>query len=558
VFGFILLTLLSSKNLSNPHRLLDIATIRILEPEHGDVIPAGEEMRLVAVFRNLGTVDVESIPVICKIYNAGVESPLDSLLFQAGVWIPNLFWRGSERDSIIEQVVDFGNFKVPPSTINPSVGRWMRVEFRPSETWLDDNPNNDHLTVYVNVPCASKKEFFLTPPDSHNVRMVGKWSKGPCFSAVYKGDYLFTGAGKDLYLLDVSNPSKIAEMNKISTQGMIYGLSISGNYLYVANGENGMSIFDITDPTKPQKMGNCNTPGRAWKVRVNYPYAYVADLEGGLRIIDVSNPYSPQEVGYFDETDSLFTIWGVDVKDSYAYITGAFVDSFIVDISDPSHPSGIFFLSGWVSGWSYGQDIEIQGDYLYHIEGRGLSIFDISKPDSPKLMGGYPAPHWTWGLDVSGDTVFAADANFGLRVIDASEPKKPKEIGYYDTPGQAEDVCLSYPFIYVADGWQGLEILKCYKLGIRETLEKNSTPSLYLLPNPSTNIARIYYTLPESSSITLSLYDISGRRVKILDRGYKPTGFYSLSFNTKRFPKGVYFLSLKIKGRTSILKIILN
>lgn len=389
--------------------------------------------------------------------------------------------------------------------------------------------------------------------------MIGRWSKGPCFAVVHKRiegrEYLFTGAGKDLYILDVSNPSDPIEINKIPTVGMVYGLFISGDYLYVANGENGVIIFDITDPAHPESLGHCDTPGRAWKVEVNYPYAYVADLEGGLRIIDVSNPYSPQEIGYFGEPGSLPVIWSVDVKDPYAYLAGS-PYSRIIDISDPSNPID----RG--KPWGYardGQDIEVHGDYLYYVRSSGLSLFDVSNVDSIKVIGGYPAPYWTWGLNVSGDTVFVTDQKFGLRVIDVSDPTKPtREIGYYNTPGQAEDVYFAYPYAYVADGWQGLVILECYELGIQESLREGLSASLHFLPNPSKGLAKIHYTLPKSSLITLSLYDISGRRIKILDKGYKTSGSYSLFFDAQEFPKGIYFLSLKLKDRSFTQKIILN
>lgn len=506
-------------------------------------------MRLVAVFHNLGTVDVESIPIDCKIYTTGRETPPDSLIFQEGAWIPNLSWRGSERDSIIEKVVDFGSFKVPPSTITPSAGMHMRIEFCVSEIWQDDNPYNDRIIVYVNGYCrASKRKFSHTPSDSQNVRMVGRWSKGPCFSVVYKDGYLFTGAGKDLYVLDVSEPSKIVEINRIPTDGMIYGLSISENHLYVANGENGLLIFNIADPTNPQKKEHKEFSGQIWRAFGDDFYdMYVAILEGRICCYEPIGGWNC----YVYKFPSM--IWGMCKDKEYIYVAKAPWASFSI----LKGCSKIY--EGWCEKFGeYGEDISVNGNFAYLVTDKGLTIIDVSDPFSPVVKGNYPAPYWTWGLDVWGDCAFVTDQKYGLRIIDASDPTKPKEIGYYNTPGQAEDVCFSYPYAYIADGWQGLEILECYKLGIKEPLEKNSAPSLYLLPNPSTNIARVYYTLPEPSFITLCLYDCSGRRVEVLDKGYKPTGFYSISFDSKRFPKGVYFLSLKLKDRISTLKIILN
>lgn len=152
ILGFFLLAVLPSENPSNLHRVLDVAIIEVIEPESGDTIPPGDEMRLIAKFRNLGTVDAETLPATCKIYNTHDESPPDQLLYQKDYRIKNLYWRGSEKDSIIESVVDFGSFEVPETTIpgNPLPGRYMRIEFGLAETWMDYDPMNNYKTIYIN------------------------------------------------------------------------------------------------------------------------------------------------------------------------------------------------------------------------------------------------------------------------------------------------------------------------------------------------------------------------------------------------------------------------
>ena len=68
---------------------------------------------------------------------------------------------------------------------------------------------------------------------------------------------------------------------------MTYGVVISGNHAYVADGEGGLQIIDISDSSSPFIVGSVDTPGLAWDVFIFGNYAFVADGEGGLQIIEV-------------------------------------------------------------------------------------------------------------------------------------------------------------------------------------------------------------------------------------------------------------------------------
>lgn len=74
--------------------------------------------------------------------------------------------------------------------------------------------------------------------------------------------------------------------------------------------------------------------------------------------------------------------------------------------------------------------------------------------------------------------------------------------------------------------------------------------------NPSTNIK---YTLPASGDVTLSIYDILGRKIKYLVSEYQPSGVYSVVWRASKFPSGVYVYVLsvnnKLVGRKKMLFI---
>jgi beta-glucosidase len=63
-------------------------------------------------------------------------------------------------------------------------------------------------------------------------------------------------------------------------------------------------------------------------------------------------------------------------------------------------------------------------------------------------------------------------------------------------------------------------------------------------PNPFNPTTTISYELASKSDVVLTVYDIAGRKVKILVKGTQSAGKYSVAFNSEGLPSGAYFYSL--------------
>jgi hypothetical protein len=72
--------------------------------------------------------------------------------------------------------------------------------------------------------------------------------------------------------------------------------------------------------------------------------------------------------------------------------------------------------------------------------------------------------------------------------------------------------------------------------------------------NPSTNIS---YSIPNSSFVTLKVYDILGNEVAALVNQTQAVGKYTVSFNAGNLSNGVYLYSIKVDNFTNIKKMIL-
>lgn len=91
--------------------------------------------------------------------------------------------------------------------------------------------------------------------------------------------------------------------------------------------------------------------------------------------------------------------------------------------------------------------------------GIGLRVVSVADPTHPAEVGYYNPPGYEYGVAVSGDYAYVADAFDGLRVISVANPADPFEVGYCNTLARANAVTVSGSYAYVADGDSGLCVI---------------------------------------------------------------------------------------------------
>jgi len=91
-------------------------------------------------------------------------------------------------------------------------------------------------------------------------------------------------------------------------------------------------------------------------------------------------------------------------------------------------------------------------------------------------------------------------------------------------------------------------------MGVVRYQEQFSIKSIY--PNPFNASTNISFHLPEASDITVTVFDILGRKVDTVFSGYKVSGEHALLLNGERLASGIYFVGLEAEsGLQSFRKI---
>lgn len=82
---------------------------------------------------------------------------------------------------------------------------------------------------------------------------------------------------------------------------------------------------------------------------------------------------------------------------------------------------------------------------------------------------------------------------------------------------------------------------------------------LEIYPNPASNFININYRLSNTSSINISVMDLLGKSVKILQEDtFKNSGYYKQSFAINDLKNGIYFMKVKINDHVSIVKLVVS
>jgi len=253
----------------------------------------------------------------------------------------------------------------------------------------------------------------------------------PC-AVTIEGNYAYVverALTSTLHIYNITDPENPVEIGSCiieDTGDWLQGITVEGQYAYVAHGQSGLHIIDISNPSTPGKVGGWNDYSECLDVAVEGNYAYIAGAdhetwEMGLLTINISNPVNPT----LETIKGIATAYDVELKDGYAFVSGN-VGLQIFDISDPANPDSVILLSEPTRGYA----LVLDGTNAYISTDHGIYIYDISDPENPSKIGFYGSGS-SDGLEVKGDMVYRAAYDGRFEIFDVSDPTNITE---FDNP----------------------------------------------------------------------------------------------------------------------------
>ena len=304
----------------------------------------------------------------------------------------------------------------------------------------------------------------LLPGYSGGVYVAGQYA--------YLSDYEGGFGDDSLFVVDVSDPAHPVEIGRGQTTfGCNTAVYVLGDYAYLVNDDIGLTILDVSDPAHPAEESWYESPGGARDLYVAGGYAYLADDEAGLAVVDVSNPLSPTLAAALPLPGTAHYIAGTGDRvyltaDNPVYQADNF---FVVDVSDPEQPLlvGSTAVFDGFPGEVYG--VYTVGNYAYvagadSVGSRwygGVEVVDVSNPANPHSLSFF-ASYWVrkaLRVHVADGQAYLAGYDDGLLIVNVADPYHLTKTCHYRLPSNANALAVSGHNLYLADGWQGVKVV---------------------------------------------------------------------------------------------------
>jgi hypothetical protein len=253
----------------------------------------------------------------------------------------------------------------------------------------------------------------------------------------------------------------------------ILDLTLRGEYLYTANGEDGFEVFDVANIDQKgfsERIVSAPVSPLGQRLWVRTRYATSVTLPSTLGIdplrTRITNNLVHKDFGEIynnNEEQPISLIYG------YVYITDreeGLVNVMVGTLVD-GNPDNNFFHEKDVVRFNPDGKLKgamhstMAGHYLYVVCARGLVVVDIADPTKPRIVGEV-ADGWLKNpraIGVQFRYAFVTDDE-GLKVLDITEPTQPKTLPAATVSlKNAQRFYLARTYAYVANGAEGLAIV---------------------------------------------------------------------------------------------------
>ena len=203
-------------------------------------------------------------------------------------------------------------------------------------------------------------------------------------------------------------------------------------------------------------------------------------------------------------------------------------------------------------------NVQSDGEFLYASAGREL----LRSNDGIDWEVITEAPIFISDLAVSGDQLAVASFD-GVAVSgDGGQTWSTWNAGLEDPDGDADQVVIDDDgFVFVASGnavQRSVESISGSGTASEKGDKLDRTLRLDAFPVPARDELRIEASIPGHDSVRIELYDMTGRRIRVLFEGSVPSSFLHRRDDLRGLPAGAYVVRLRAGANSIDQTIILQ
>ncbi len=257
------------------------------------------------------------------------------------------------------------------------------------------------------------------PGNPETVSVKSDDVRGYSSKIAMKDSVVYIAAGTfGVTVLNVSNPAEpVVTASNLSIKPA-KNLYVMGDFLFTPISEQGLKVSDISYPTQPDIRGNTKTPGYAHDIGVTSDtnFMMVACGELGLSMFDITD--FQDGFGEYPLVATAITpgyaesIIILDDK-SLALMACGTAGLQIIDYSDTAN----VHIVGSFDGPGYAKELIYRNQKVYMTaEEGGLQIINVADPTKPTLIG-LVKTEYALGVDADNDYIYVADEDEGLIIV---------------------------------------------------------------------------------------------------------------------------------------------
>ena len=254
-------------------------------------------------------------------------------------------------------------------------------------------------------------------------------------------------ASDDLFVFDVSTPTSLEETASLEIPDSS-GITLMGDYAFIASGSQGLQVVDVSDPAHPMLAVTHTLPDPVQEIFIDGQTAYLAG-QAGMQIVNIADPVHPVDGSTYPTNDPILDLF---IAGDHASLANGWGGLEVVQISSLTK-------AGAVETPQVVNDVIIDNQHAYVAAGDGFWTLDVSIPSMPVAIAHYPTQESCQSLVPAKGYIYLACPDFGLRIMDISNPQTPNQAAVYPLTADLLRVVLLDDKLYVAAGSGGVFIL---------------------------------------------------------------------------------------------------
>jgi hypothetical protein len=310
-----------------------------------------------------------------------------------------------------------------PESLVPKDGGYKVVSHIYTPGFANDMLKKDNLLYVAQGEGGLIIYNVADPVNPSLVSLTTEGLRGYAGKIAIKDSVVYLAAGTfGINVVDVRDPD--TPVVTVTNLGIKPARSflVLGNWLFTAISEQGVGLAEVSYPYEPDIRGQFFTTGYAYGLAssLDTNYLYVAGGEMGFSIYNISNMMEgfgiyPQ-VGWCDAPGDAEAIVLLEEK-SLAFLACGTAGLQIFNYADTSN----IFIAGTFDSAGYAKDLLYRDNRIYMAaELGGFQVIDVTDATAPKLVGAV-ATKFALGLEMDDQYIYLADEDNGIIIFSIPE-----------------------------------------------------------------------------------------------------------------------------------------